>query len=43
MIKDNLVCEMWYFKFPDDKPEDVAMFQEFLRKHVKPNNMDSKT
>ncbi|KPI98068.1 PREDICTED: GPN-loop GTPase 1 [Papilio xuthus] len=27
----------------DDKPEDVAMFQEFIRKHVKPNNMGSNT
>ncbi|XP_053602348.1 GPN-loop GTPase 1 isoform X2 [Plodia interpunctella] len=27
----------------DDKPEDVAAFQEFIRKHVKPNDMGSKT
>ncbi|CAH2075036.1 unnamed protein product, partial [Iphiclides podalirius] len=27
----------------DDKPEDVAMFQEFIRKHVKPNNSGSNT
>ncbi|KAI8430514.1 hypothetical protein MSG28_000758 [Choristoneura fumiferana] len=27
----------------DDKPADVAMFQEFLRKHVKPNNTDDKS
>ncbi|XP_023937063.1 GPN-loop GTPase 1 [Bicyclus anynana] len=27
----------------DDKPEDVAAFQEFIRKHVKPNNTEHKT
>ncbi|XP_063621021.1 GPN-loop GTPase 1 [Cydia splendana] len=27
----------------DDKPEDVAMFQEFLRKHVKPTNTENKS
>ncbi|XP_022125753.1 GPN-loop GTPase 1 [Pieris rapae] len=27
----------------DDKPEDVLAFQEFINKHVKPNNSESKT
>ncbi|RVE46613.1 hypothetical protein evm_008746 [Chilo suppressalis] len=27
----------------DDKPEDVAMFQDFIRKHVKPNNTGNTT
>ncbi|KAJ2947162.1 hypothetical protein O0L34_g16520 [Tuta absoluta] len=27
----------------DDKPSDVAAFQEFLNKHVKPNNTENKT
>ncbi|XP_026328569.1 GPN-loop GTPase 1 [Hyposmocoma kahamanoa] len=27
----------------DDKPEDVAMFQEFIRKHVKPNDTGNNT
>ncbi|XP_047020528.1 GPN-loop GTPase 1 [Helicoverpa zea] len=27
----------------DDKPADVAMFQEFIRKHVKPNNTGNNT
>lgn len=27
----------------DDKPKDVAMFQEFIRKHVKPNDSGSNT
>ncbi|XP_026756572.2 GPN-loop GTPase 1 [Galleria mellonella] len=27
----------------DDKPQDVAMFQEFINKHVKPNNSGNKT
>ncbi|XP_049865771.1 GPN-loop GTPase 1 [Pectinophora gossypiella] len=28
---------------PDDKPEDVAAFQEFIKKHIKPNNTGNKT
>ncbi|XP_047515627.1 GPN-loop GTPase 1 [Pieris napi] len=27
----------------DDKPEDVLAFQEFIKKHVKPNHSESKT
>ncbi|XP_063839393.1 GPN-loop GTPase 1 [Ostrinia nubilalis] len=30
-------------KMDDDKPEDVAAFQEFIRKHVKPNDSGNKT
>lgn len=27
----------------DDRPEDVAMFKEFIKKHVKPDGDPNKT